>query len=135
MSKILSDSHRILIRLVWLNIAFDVLSIPIWIALPLTQTSFSGSTLAVDPIMAIADAGVAAAVFAVAFLGIMRKRKWGTLLAIAATVAQRIAGFFLFALNVGMAVEVVWSLLIVFFAYKEFQKPRTVTPDQTPKGN
>ena len=130
MSKILSDSHRIFTRLVWLNIALDVLSIPIWIALPLTQTSFSGATLIVDPVLAIVDAILAAAVFALALFGIIKKKKWGTYLAVTATIAQRVTGLFIFAPNIFMAIEVIWSLLIIFFAYKELQKPESSAPDK-----
>lgn len=115
MLQIFRDSHKTLSRLVGLNVAFDLLSIPFWIALTYTTGLQSASTLTVNSTIAIIDA---AALFAVAFLGIIRKQKWGPYLAIAGTFAQRVAGYFIFALNVGMAVEVVWSILIIYFAYK-----------------
>lgn len=131
MSKMLSDSNRILTSLVWVNIALDVLSIPIWIALPLTQTSFSGAILTVDPIFAIADAALAAAVFAFALFGIMKKQKWGAYLAFAATISQRVIGAFIFTPNVFMAVELAWSFLIILFAYKEIRQLDNILPAET----
>jgi hypothetical protein len=131
MSKILADSWRTLTRLVGLNFAFDVLSIPIWIGLTFAPTSPTGSTLTVNTSIAIIDAAAAAILFAAALLGILKKQKWGTYLAVAGTVAQRIAGVFIFALNLGMAIEVVWSILIIFFAYKALQLQKRLDQSAT----
>jgi hypothetical protein len=128
MPRILTDPHKTLIRLVGLNIAFDILSIPIWIGLVFAPTSPTGSTIAVNTSIAIVDAAAAAVLFGVALLGILKKQKWGSYLAVAGTVAQRIAGVFIFALNVGMAVEFVWSILIIYFAYKTMQQLQTPKP-------
>jgi hypothetical protein len=128
MSKIFADPHKTLTRLVGLNIAFDILSIPAWIALSFTASPLSTSTLTVNTSVAIVDAAVAAAVFAVALFGILRKQKWGGYLAVAATVAQRVAGVFIFDLNAGMVVEVVWSLLIIYFAFKTMHQTQPLLP-------
>jgi hypothetical protein len=80
MSKMFSTPYRMLTRLVGLNIAFDVLSIPFWIALPLTANSLSTSSITVNSSIAIVDAFAAAALFVVAFLGTIKKRKWGSCL-------------------------------------------------------
>ena len=134
MSKLLSDPHKMLIRLVGLNAFFDLITIPLWAILPMLPTyglSQSGSTLTVNNTIAIADAAVAVAVFAIAVFGIMKKRKWGSMLAIGGTIAQRIIGAFMFSLNVGMIVEIAWSLLIVYFAYKELKTLPKISNPQT----
>jgi hypothetical protein len=132
MSKIFADSHKTFVRLVGLNIAFDILSIPAWIALSFTASPLSTSTLTVNTSIAIVDAAVAAAVFAMALFGILGRQKWAAYLAVAATVAQRVTGVFIFDLNVGMVVEVVWSLLIIYFAFKTTHQtlPLLPTPEQ-----
>ena len=119
MSKMFADPHKMLIRLVGLNAFFDLISIPLWAILPLLSSAQPGSTLTVDTTFAVVDAAFAVAVFAIAVFGIMQKHKWGAALAVAGTIAQRIVGVFMFSLNVGMALEVVWSVLIIYFAYKE----------------
>ena len=117
-------THNILKWLIALNIIGDLISIPFWLVLP-TMANTQGSTLTVDTSIAIADAAVAAALFAIALYGIIKKQKWGSILAIILTVTQRVVGFFMFQLNVGVAVEVIWSLLIIYFAYKEITQPKT----------
>jgi hypothetical protein len=128
MPKILAASHKTLTSLVGLNIAFDILSIPAWIALSFTASPLSTSTLTVNTSVAMVDAAVAAAVFAVALFGIFRKQRWGSYLAVADTIAQRVAGVFIFDLNVGMVVEVVWSLLIIYFAFKTMHQNQPQLP-------
>jgi hypothetical protein len=118
-----------LVRLVGLNIAFDVLSIPFWIALPSLQTAQStASTLTVNSTIAIVDAAIAASLFALSFFGISKKQKWGYYLAIITTIIQRAVGVFLFALNIGMAFEVIWSIVMIYFAFKA-----TMTTQTPPK--
>jgi hypothetical protein len=124
MSRIFGDVHKMIMRLVALNAIFDVISIPFWVYLPSLQNAQSQSILTVDPSTAIMNAAVAAAWFAVAFYGIMKWQKWGPILAIAITLAQRVIGFFMFQLNVGIAAEIVWSTLIIYFAYRALKQPR-----------
>lgn len=121
MSEIIRNPQRTLIRLVGLNIALDVLSIPLWIAVLLTSTSASLNTLTVTTTVAIVDATIAAAAFGVAFFGIVGSKNWGVYLAAAITLGQRVVGAFIFSLNGAMVIEVVWSLLIIYFAYKVLQ--------------
>ena len=130
MSKMLQNPHQMLTRLVGLNIAFDVLSIPIWIAFNFTSSTLSTTTVSANVPAALVDAAVAVAVFTVAIYGLVNDRKWGAYLAIGGTVGQRVIGVFIFPLNVGMGVEVVWSLLIIFFAYKVLSLPKIVLPAQ-----
>ncbi len=119
MLKAPSDSHRIFVRLLWLNIALDLLSIPVWIALWVAAQSSitSTSTLAVDPTIAILDAAAAVALFGLALWGVLLNQKWGSYLAVVVTLAQRVAGVFIFQLNLGMALETVWTAIVIYFAY------------------
>jgi|WetSurMetagenome_2_1015567.scaffolds.fasta_scaffold505658_1 hypothetical protein len=127
MIKTLSDSHRMLVRLLWLNIALDLLSIPIWIAFwVVAQGSItSTSTLTVDPTIAILDAAAGVALFGLALWGVLQNQKSGSYVAVMATVAQRVAGVFIFQVNVGMALEVVWTTIIVYFAYRNLQNSKS----------
>jgi hypothetical protein len=125
MSKILSDPYRMLIRLLWLNLAFDLLSIPIWFAFSIAQNNItSTSTLSANPTVAILDAAAAVGLFAIALMGVIRKQKWGSYLAIATTVLQRVAGVFIFQLNLAMALEVIWSIIIIYFAVGNLRQPK-----------
>jgi hypothetical protein len=124
MPKTLPDPHKTLIRLVGLNIALDLLSVPIWFALLVVENPLSTSTLTVDSGTAIVDAFFAVILFAVALLGLMNGRRWGAYLAVAGTVGQRAVGFYLFTLNAAMGVEFLWSALIVFFAFMYILRPQ-----------
>jgi hypothetical protein len=127
MIKTLSDSHRMLVRLLWLNIALDLLSIPIWIAFWVaSQGSItSTSTITADPTIAILDAVAGVALFGFSLWGVLQNQKWGSYVAVMATVAQRVAGVFIFQVNVGMALEVVWTTIIVYFAYRNLQNSKS----------
>jgi hypothetical protein len=128
MSKLFADPRKTLTQLLMLNIALDVLSIPIWVAIPSLQSTVAPTTLSVDYVFAIADAAAAVAVFAVALLGVSGRKKWGSVLAVAGTLAQRVVGVFLFPqVNGFMVVEIIWSLIIVYFAYRTLKQP---TPSQ-----
>jgi len=70
--------------------------------------------------VAYVDAAVAAALFAVAFFGIVKKQMWGPVLAIGVTVTQRVINFFQFE-RVAVIFTLIWSILIVYFAYKQLQ--------------
>ncbi len=133
MSAMFQNPRKTLIRLVGLNIALDAFSIPTWIAVLLTSTSTSPNTLTANTNVAILDSAVAAAVFAVALFGVITTKKWGVYLAVAATVGQRVVGAFLFSLNGAMAIEVAWSLLIIYFAYRVLQQSKlAATPAIAP---
>jgi hypothetical protein len=125
MSKILAYPQRILLRLVGLNVALDFLSIPLWFALSFLENPFYQSPLNVNVSIAIVDAPIAAALFALALLGVMKRQKWGAYVAIGGTIGQRIVGYFAFPLNVGMAIEVVWSIVIIYFAYRFIRQLQT----------
>ena len=122
MSKILADPHKTLIRLVGLNVAFDVLSIPFWIALPSLQTAQSTSTLTVNTSIAIVDAAIAAALFAIALLGIIKKQKWGALLVIAISIVNRAIAVFLYEFSVAFGFWVIWTVILVVLAYLDLRK-------------
>jgi hypothetical protein len=77
--------------------------------------------LSVDTNIAIIDVAVFAALFGIALYGVIKRLKWAPVLVIGLTLAQRVIGFYIFKLNVGVAVEIVWSLMIIYFAYREYK--------------
>jgi hypothetical protein len=124
MLKLFADPRKILTQLLMVNIALDVLSIPIWVAVPSLQSTTAPTTLSVNYVFATADAAAAVVVFAVALLGISNRKTWGSILAIAGTLAQRVVGVFLFPqVNGFMVMEVVWSVIIIYFAYRTLKQP------------
>lgn len=128
MPKILTDSHKILIKLVWINFAVDLLSIPVWVALISLQTTATTPTSTIDNLLAIAGASATAFLFGIAVFSITKKHKWGAYLAVATAIAQSVAGYYMFGLNGVMVIEVVWSILIIFFAYRVIRLPQTPDP-------
>lgn len=128
MRKILADSRKIFIRLVWINFAVDLLSIPVWVALISLQTTISTATSTINNLMAIVDASTTAVLFGIAVFGIIKKHKWGIYLAIATAIGQSVASYYMFRLNGITVIEVVWSVLIIFFAYRAIQLPQTTNP-------
>ncbi|MCW4011143.1 MAG: hypothetical protein NWF05_11080 [Candidatus Bathyarchaeota archaeon] len=123
----LADSHKTLMWLVGLNVALDLLSVPIWFAFSFMENPLATTIISVNTSAALADAFVAVIVFAVALFGLMKGCRWGAYLAVAGTVGQRVVGFYLFDVNLGMAVEFVWSSLIVFFSYKYIRQTQVAT--------
>lgn len=121
MTRIWKNPSKALKWLLILNIVGDLISIPFWVALPSMVTAQSQSTLAVDANIAIIDAAIPAALFAIALYGLMKKYTWAPVSAIILTIAQRAIGFYIFKLNLGVTIEIIWSLLIIYFAYAVHQ--------------
>lgn len=111
-----ANPHKTLTRLIALNIVFDIVAIAIWAAFPAVQWSIYQLGFAIVG----AEAALAAALFAVVLFGLRKKRKWAPVLAIAITVAQRVFGTYVFFPSPAIAVTLIWSLVIVYFAYKAY---------------
>jgi hypothetical protein len=115
--KLFRDNYKMLTRLVGLNVIFDLIAIAIWFLVPSTQPS-----LLLGVSIAYVDAAVAAALFAVAYFGIVKRQKWGSMLAIAVTVIQRVINFFQFY-RIAIVFTTIWSILIIYYAYRELKQP------------
>jgi hypothetical protein len=116
-------SHKILSLLVALNIIFDITAIAIWAIFPATQWSIYRLGFSIVG----AEAALAAAFFTIALFGLVRRRKWGPFLAIAITATQRVFGTYVFFPSTAIAVTLVWSSLIIYFAYKDTKTPNYQT--------
>jgi hypothetical protein len=111
------NPHKTLTTFVALNIVLDVLAIAIWAVFPATQWSIYqlGFTIV------SAEAALAAALFTLTFFGLMKKKKWAPFLAIALTIIQRSFATFVFFPSTAIPVTSVWSLLIIYFAYRDIK--------------
>jgi hypothetical protein len=106
--------HGMLTRLVAANIVLDILAIGIWGAFPATQWSI----YRLNFLVVGTEAAAAATLFALTLFGLTTRKKWAPILAIAVTVTQRAFAAYVF-FNYSNLIPLAWSLLIIYFAYKE----------------
>ena len=95
-----------------LNVVFDVIAIAIWVTMPATRTWLNLGFEIVS-----LEAPVAAALFTLTLIGLLRRQKWAPSLAIAVPIAQRIFGTFVFFPSPAIVITLAWSLLIIYSAY------------------
>lgn len=109
----ITNHHKILTGLIGLNIVFDLAAVAIWAAFPAIQWSI----YRLGFIIVGAEAIIAATLFALTLFGLLKKQKWAPILAIAITVAQRVFATYVFFPSPAIAITLVWSLIIIYFAY------------------
>ena len=105
------NPHKILTRLATANIMFDILAIILWL-FPETQWS----VYQLGYMAAIAEAGAAAAVFALALYGLKKHKAWAPKLALVLTIVQRLFATYIFFPSPALALTLIWSLWLVAFA-------------------
>lgn len=115
MSAASKKTHQIVARLIGLHIILEIIAIAIWAAFP----AFQWSIYRLGFLIVGSEAAFAAALFTLAFIGLHKRQKWAPFLAIAITVAQRIFATYVFFPSPAIAVTLIWSLVIIYFAYKE----------------
>jgi hypothetical protein len=113
-----TDPHKILTRLIAINIVLDVLAIAIWTVFPATQWSIYQLNFTIVG----TEAALAAVVFSLTLFGLTRKRKWAPFLAIVMTAIQRGFATYVFFPSTAIVVTLIWSLLIIYFAYKAIEE-------------
>ncbi len=113
------NPHKTLIRLVVANIVLDVVAIAIWGLFPATQWSIYNS----DFLTVGIETAIASILFALTLFGLIKTKKWAPILAIIITVNQRIFTNYVFFLSIGNVITLIWSLLIIYFAYKDIKQP------------
>ena len=129
MSRFSINYHQALTLLVGLNIVLDVIAVTIWGLFPATQWSiYRLGFLIVGP-----EAIIAAVLFTVTLFGLRKKRNWAPKLAIAITVTQRAFGTFVFFPSYAIAITLTWSLIIIYFAYKNIKNHSYSTSTAAPK--
>lgn len=112
-------THKTLTRLVALNIVFDLIAIAIWAIFPNLQWSIYRLGFSIVG----TEAALAAALFALVLFGLHKKHKWAPILAIIITVTQRVFATYVFFPSPALLLTLIWSLLIIYFAYKEIKNP------------
>ena len=110
-------THKILTRLVALNIVFDLIAIAIWAAFPNLQWSIYRLGFSIVG----AEAALAAGLFTIVLFGLRKKLKWAPILTIVITLAQRIFATYVFFPSPAIAITLIWSLAIIYFAYKNLK--------------
>ena len=111
------NPHKILTRLVALNVVLDVFAFAVWATFPSTQWSIhqlNFSTVGTE-------ATLAAGLFALTLIGLIKKHRCAPFLAISITVTQRSFATYVFFPSTAIAVTLIWSLLIIHFAYKDIK--------------
>ena len=116
-----AQPHKILTRMVTANIVLDLIAITIWGAFPATQWSI----YRLGFLIVGAEAGLAAALFALTLFGLTKRKTWAPFLAIALTITQRVFATYIFFPSSALAVTLIWSLMIIYFAYRDIgAKPK-----------
>ena len=111
------NTHKILIRLVALNIIFDIAAIGIWAAFPTVQWSIYRLGFSIVG----TEAALAALLFALTLFGLIKRKKWAPIIAIVVPIVQRIFGTYVFFPSPAIAITLIWSLAIIYFAYKDLK--------------
>jgi hypothetical protein len=111
------NAHQMLTLLIASNIILDIIAVTLWGVFPATQWSIYRLGFPVVGTEAI----IAAVLFTITLAGLRKKRKWAPKLAIAITVTQRIFGTYVFFPSYAIFITLTWSLIIIFFAYKEIK--------------
>jgi hypothetical protein len=111
------NPHKLLTAFVGANIVLDIIAIAIWAGAPATQWSIYQLGFTIVG----AEAAVAAALFAVALFGLIKKKKWSPYLALIVTINQRVFATYVFFPSTAIGVTLIWSLLIIYFAYRTIE--------------
>ncbi len=115
--------RKALTVMVGANIVLDVVAATIWILFP----DFRWSTYNLDFMVVSIEALVAAGLFAVTLFGLRKTKRWAPALAIAVTIFQRVFANYVFFLSIMNVMTLVWSLLIIYFAYLAIKNPNGQT--------
>ncbi len=109
--------HNILIRLIASNIILDIIAVAIWGLLPSTQWSI----YRLGFLIVGTEAALAASLFALTLFGLINRQKWAPVLTIAITSTQRVFATYVFFPSPAIVVTLIWSLIIIYFSYKELK--------------
>jgi hypothetical protein len=118
----------LLILLVVINIIGDIGNIALWNAEPSSQESLMGGYIA-----SLAGAenaltagtiilAVVAIIYIASLLGLFKQQKWGPLLVIAISIANRAIAVFLYLFNEFFFLWFAWTIILLIFAFLDFRK-------------
>lgn len=109
--------HKVLTRLVAANVVLDIGAAVIWVAFPAT----GWSVYRLGSLIAAAEASLAVVLFSLILFGLIKRKSWAPFLAIAITIAQRVFATYIFFPSPALGITLIWSLMIIYFAYKEIR--------------
>jgi hypothetical protein len=111
--KLGAKAHKMLTRMVSANIG----AAAIWVAFP----AAGWSVYRLGASIAAAEASMAVVLFALVLLGLIKRKSWAPILAIVLTIAQRAFATYIFFPSPALGITMIWSLMIIYFAYKEIR--------------
>jgi hypothetical protein len=112
--------HKTLTNLVAANIFLDLIAVAIWALFP----DFRWTIYNLDFLTVSVEAAIASGLFAITLFGLKKTKKWAPILAIAITISQRAFANYVFFLSIMNVITLVWSLLIICFAYLTIKQTR-----------
>lgn len=117
-----------LILLVGINIIGDIGNIALWNADPSLQESLIGGYIAslvgAENALTAGTAilAIVAIIYIASILGLLKKQKWGPLLVIAISIANRVIAVFLYQFNEFFFVWFAWTIILLVVAFLDFRK-------------
>ena len=118
-----SNPYKTLTRLITANIVLEIIAIAIWAALP--ANTWNGM-YRLDSLIAGSEAALAAAFFGVTLFGLKKRQTWAPILAITITVSQRVFAAYVFFPSVAIPIPLIWSLVIIYFVFKDIKTSRNI---------
>lgn len=119
--KFSKKPHKTLTNLIAANIVLDITAIAIWALFP----GIRWTVYNLDFVIVSIEAAVASGLFAITLYGLMKTKRWAPILAIILTISQRAFANHVFFLSIMNSITIVWSLLIIYFAYLEIKHSST----------
>ncbi len=118
----------LLVLLVAINIIGDIGNIALWNSLPSSQESLTGGYI--DSLAGAENAlatgtiilSVVSIMYVAALLGLLKKQKWGPLLVIAISIANRAIAVFLYLFNQFFFLWFAWTIILLVVAFLDFRK-------------
>jgi 4-hydroxybenzoate polyprenyltransferase len=78
-----------------------------------------------DSLVAGSEAALAAAFFTITLFGLKKRQRWAPILVIGITVTQRVFAFYVFFPSIAIPIPLIWSLVIIYFAFKDIKTPKS----------
>ena len=117
--KFSKNPHNTLTGFVAANIVLDLTAIAIWGIFPGIQWTI----YRLDFVIVGAEAALAAGLYALTLFGLVKLKRWAPILAIIVTINQRAFATYVFYPSSGLIITLIWSLLIIYFAYITLKQP------------
>ncbi|TFH23896.1 hypothetical protein E4G67_02585 [Candidatus Bathyarchaeota archaeon] len=127
--KFSKKPHKTLTHFATANIVLDLTAIAIWGIFP----SIQWTIYRLDFLIVGTEAAFAAGLFAITLFGLIKSKRWAPMLAIILTITQRVFATYIFFPSSGNVITLIWSLLIIYFAYIDVKHPNANGQAKTPQ--